>query len=166
MTLISKYQFPLIAALLVLSGLTACADRHDATPISQTLTNSSAMAQQPYGSAQQVQDYGQDQVIAAQDQHAIKQQVTFTAPVKKLLPDDRQGSKHQKFLLALDNGSTILVAHNIDLAPYLPIQPGTIINISGEYIWNRKGGLVHFTHHATRRGHMGGWVEVGGQRYE
>lgn len=166
MTLKNKHHFSLIAALLLTQGLTACANRHDATPVSQMSADNAAVAQQSYGSAQQEQSYGQDQVIAAQDQHAIKQQVTFTAPVKKLLPDDRQGSKHQKFLLALDNGSTILVAHNIDLAPYLPIQPGTIINISGEYIWNRKGGLVHFTHRATRRGHMGGWVEVGGQRYE
>ena len=42
-----------------------------------------------------------------------------------LLKDDNEGSRHQKFILELSTGQTVLVAHNIDLAPRIQnIQKG------------------------------------------
>ncbi|BFL70440.1 hypothetical protein SKB0120_15020 [Moraxella osloensis] len=37
----------------------------------------------------------------------------------KVLKDDNEGSRHQKFLVKIDNypNITVLIAHNIDLAP-------------------------------------------------
>ena len=65
----------------------------------------------------------------------------------KLLADDRQGSRHQRFLLRVDGGPTILVAHNIDLAPRVTsLHEGDAIAFSGEYEWNARGGVVHWTH--------------------
>jgi uncharacterized protein involved in type VI secretion and phage assembly len=90
--------------------------------------------------------------------------VQGSARVKKLLPDDNDGSRHQRFLLAVDGG-TVLVAHNIDLAPRAPVQAGVVVGFRGEFVWNDKGGVLHWTHHDPK-GKPGGWLEVGGRRFE
>ena len=40
-------------------------------------------------------------VLTAQAQHAIKVEVNVTARLKKLLPEDRVGLPHQRFLIEL-----------------------------------------------------------------
>lgn len=109
---------------------------------------------------------GQAQVMSAQAAHAIKVEVTVIAPVKKLLPEDDQGLPHQKFLLELVNGSTILIAHDLAMANRVPIRPGDIVKIHGEYIWNSRGGLIHWTHHTDTPYHEGGWIDFQGVRYQ
>ncbi len=106
------------------------------------------------------------EVQQAQANHAIKQMVTITTRVKRMLPEDRKGRAHEKFLLGLQDGSTVLVAHSIDSAPYVPVQPGDIVTIHGEYIWNAKGGLIHWTHHTDSPRHEGCWIDFNGQRYQ
>jgi len=44
-------------------------------------------------------------------------QVRGFGVVKRNLKDDNEGSRHQKFILQISGGQTVLVAHNIDLAP-------------------------------------------------
>lgn len=112
-----------------------------------------------------VTDLGDRQVVDAQARHLEDVEVTFTARVKKLLPPDRKGVTHQRFLLELSNDRTILVAHNTDLAPEVPIQKGDLVTVHGEYIWNARGGVVHYTHHTTNR-HQGGWINFNGQTYQ
>lgn len=109
---------------------------------------------------------GDLEIVNAQNDHAQNVMVTITAVVKKLLPDDRDGSPHQRFLLGLSNGTTVLVAHNISLAPYVPLREGDWVTISGEYIWNEKGGVLHYTHHTTNRKHRGGYIEYNRQTYQ
>lgn len=117
----------------------------------------------PSGSAIKI---GQAQIIQAQQAHSQKCWVTVQAMVLKLLPDDTHPPRHQRFLLKLDNGTTVLVAHNTDLAPSVPIAPGNVVTIHGEYIWNEKGGLIHWTHHDPQGREEGGWIDYNGQLFK
>ncbi len=91
--------------------------------------------------------------------------LTFEGTVARLLPDDNEGSRHQKFIVELSTGQTILIAHNIDLAPRVPLERGDAVRIRGEYEWTERGGTVHWTHHDPD-GRPGGWIDHGGERYE
>ena len=94
-------------------------------------------------------------------------QVKGTGTVIRLLKDDNRGSRHQKFILKLASNKTILIAHNIDLAPRInAISTGDIIAFYGEYEWNNKGGVVHWTHHDPNGHHIGGWLKHNGNIYQ
>lgn len=86
--------------------------------------------------------------------------------VQRTLADDNEGSRHQRFILALPSGHTVLVAHNIDLAARVPLDSGDRVRIRGQYEWNERGGVLHWTHHDPDNRHEGGWIEHRGQRYE
>ena len=91
--------------------------------------------------------------------------IEFSAVVIKLLKDDREGLQHQRFLVKAA-GLTVLVAHNIDLAPRAPVTIGATVRLRGEYVWNDKGGVMHWTHRDPRGRHAAGFIEVGGRRVQ
>lgn len=94
-------------------------------------------------------------------------QVEGQGIVVKTLPDDRKGRRHQRFILKLDSGQTLLVAHNIDLAPRIAsLAKGDQVAFFGEYEWNTQGGVLHWTHHDPQGRHVSGWLEHKGVRYE
>ena len=71
-------------------------------------------------------------------------QVRASGVVIAVLADDNEGSRHQKFILKLNNGQTVLVAHNIDLAPRITsLAKGDIVEFFGEYEYSDKGGIIH-----------------------
>lgn len=110
--------------------------------------------------------FDDSEIIKAQDAHLVNVQVTGKVIVKKLLPDDTRGLPHQKFLLQLTNGTTVLVAHNTQMAPPVPLQAGDSLTICGFFVWNSRGGLIHWTHHSDSSRHPGGWIEFQGRRYQ
>lgn len=93
-------------------------------------------------------------------------QVSGKGVVDKLLKDDNKGARHQKFLVKINAQQTLLFAHNIDLAPRVPLQPGDEISFYGEYVYNPKGGIIHWTHHAPRGDHVAGWIVHNGIQYQ
>ncbi len=89
--------------------------------------------------------------------------------VEKLLPDDLEGSRHQKFILRLASGQSLLVSHNIDSDVSHRIdalREGDEIRFRGEYEWNERGGILHWTHDDPRDWHEDGWLEHNGIRYD
>ena len=94
-------------------------------------------------------------------------QVTGHGTVVRVLADDRDGSRHQRFILELASGQTLLIAHNIDVAPRVRgVRPGDSVSFFGEYEWNELGGVIHWTHHDPQGRHVDGWVEFEGVRFE
>jgi hypothetical protein len=95
------------------------------------------------------------------------QQVSGSGTVERVLADDNDGSRHQRFILRLSSGRTLLVAHNIDLAPRVSsLSVGDTVSFYGEYEPNDRGGVIHWTHHDPQGRHVGGWLEHKGQRYQ
>lgn len=93
-------------------------------------------------------------------------QIQGQGVVKKVLPDDRKGLKHQKFILRTRSGPTVLVAHNIDLAHRLPrLKKGDTVDFYGEYEWTSQGGVIHWTHHDPSGRHTDGWLKYNGKIY-
>ncbi len=87
--------------------------------------------------------------------------------VEAILPDDLEGSRHQRFIIRLAGGQTVLIVHNIDLAARIDsLREGDRVSVKGEYEWNDRGGLIHWTHHDPRNIHEGGWIDHNNLRYE
>lgn len=92
--------------------------------------------------------------------------VEADATVEKLLADDIDGSRHQKFIARIGRDLTVLFAHNIDVAPRVPLQPGDVIAFRGEYVWKDKGGTIHWTHKSSDPRKRGGWIKFLSKTYE
>jgi hypothetical protein len=93
--------------------------------------------------------------------------ITDAGVVVHVLPDDNDGSRHQRFLVEVDRTDiTIKIAHNLDLAPRVPAREGDRLTFKGEYEWNDLGGALHWTHHDPKRWREGGWIDHEGKRYE
>ena len=93
--------------------------------------------------------------------------VKITGSIIALLPDDKRGIRHQQFLIELHSGQTLLVAHNIDLSTKIrALRTGKKIKVSGEYIWSKEGGIIHYTHIDPSTGRRYGWIRYRGRVYQ
>ena len=94
-------------------------------------------------------------------------QVEGSGMVSRVLADDNDGSRHQRFILTLQSGQSLLVAHNIDLAPRIgSLKPGDRVDFYGEYEWNSQGGVIHWTHKDPQGRHEAGWLRHNGRTYQ
>jgi len=135
-----------VAVLAVI--FVSCASHDPATERSATPHNDSPIARAFASRTSDVQVEGEGTVI-------------------RVLPDDVDGSRHQRFVVQLASGQTLLITHNIDVAPRIAgLKVGDSVGFNGEYVWNEKGGVIHWTHHDPQGRHVAGWVIHNGKRYQ
>jgi hypothetical protein len=154
----------LLGALLLLAGGYHLAVRNGYVHGSaSTASDSGALSALPTVSLA-ASDSGD--IARAYAAHRSGVQVHGTGIVAKVLKDDEEGSRHQRFILHMDSGQSVLFAHNIDLASRVPdLYAGERVEFEGEYEWNEKGGVVHWTHRDPSGRHPAGWLKVAGAVY-
>jgi Protein of unknown function (DUF3465) len=114
-----------------------------------------------------VQHVPVDAAAAAFSDRAHGRMIVVQGQVTRLLADDDKGSPHQRFVIRTAGGQTLLVSHNLDLAPRLNgLRVGDAVGVHGEYEWNAQGGLLHWTHDDPNGQHAAGYIDWKGQRYQ
>jgi hypothetical protein len=99
--------------------------------------------------------------------HQSNIQVMQEGVILSILADDNVGDRHQRMIVRLNNDQTLLITHNIDIAARVEnLVKGKKLRFCGEYEWNSKGGLVHWTHKDPNGQHVAGWLEYAGKRYD
>jgi len=102
-------------------------------------------------------------VAAAYRDHIAFQWVTVAARVTEVLPDSFGRYQHQRFLIGCPTGQRVLIVNDVTVGQRVPVKPGDRVAAHGEYVWNRQGGLIHFTHTST--GAEQGWILRGDHLY-
>ena len=57
----------------------------------------------------------------------------------------------------------VRVEANTDFTGTMPIQRGSRVAVKGEYEFDPRGGVIHWTHRDPRGRHESGYVQLGGQ---
>ena len=142
--------FPVKAAVLILVGLVSLYFRFSGVSTNQSSTSGADKAnlnisQVPQSGAQM----GGEGVVV------------------RVLFDDNVGSRHQRFILRLASGQTLLIAHNIDIASRIEtLSSGDRVEFHGQYEANPEGGVIHWTHHDPGGNHVSGWLKHNGMVYQ
>ena len=89
------------------------------------------------------------QPVPRTEQWRPGQQVQGSGRVTRILSDDNDGSRHQRFILELSS-----------------LKAGDMVGFYGEYEPNSQGGVIHWTHHDPQGRHVAGWLEHNGKRYQ
>ncbi len=151
-----KLTFPLFAILAFLS----CSNT--TSPVSNESPSSSTGIPSSSSSSNDHDEYEYTPDATLQDAFETEQsdlQVLIRAKIIKLLSDDTVGDRHQRFIVELESGQTLLVAHNIDIAPRIEdLAVGDEVAIYGVYEWNDEGGVIHWTHVDPDGNHPEGWI--------
>jgi hypothetical protein len=128
----------------------------------------SATKNNPDSSLSQNEIAESDTILArAFANHLSDVKVTGQGVVVKILPNDLEGVRHQRFIIALSTGQSILVAHNFDVGDWISgLAKGDTVQFSGQYVWNEQGGVIHNTHRDSKARHPGGWLKYRGKKYQ
>lgn len=159
------------------SSPSATRERHDAEAPDTATPGATTTATTPkdtapknsgrYDTPDRTDSGGAHAITRLQEQGKSGVSVTGQGVIIKVLPDDNEGSRHQRFLVKLSDGHVIKVSHNIDLAPRIPdARQGDTLKFHGDFEANDLGGAVHWTHRDPGGRHEHGWLELNGKRYQ
>jgi len=166
---VSKHSFwaafPVKVALFILLGLIAIYFRLDGVSISKLFDMSfDKLFDQSFESrTARVDKAGLNTYQAPQN----GAQMGGEGLVERVLADDNDGSRHQRFIIRLASGQTLLIAHNIDIANRIEaLRIGDRVQFYGQYESNPQGGVIHWTHHDPDGNHVAGWLKHNGMVYQ
>jgi hypothetical protein len=97
-------------------------------------------------------------------------EVTVRGTVARVLATSfgRDG-EHERFIISIAGDAhraSVLVAHNVGIAPFAPVRRGDDVIVRGELAIDATGPVIHWTHHDPRYRHPTGFVELHGTFYE
>lgn len=130
-------------------------------------TQSSSDAEQSVPQAVESGAYDNAAIMQAFRDQRSNVQVLGQGIVQRVLPPDNDGNPHQRFIVRIAPDHTVLLAHNLTLAEEIKnLRRGEQVSFYGEYEWNDRGGVIHWTHNDPQGRHADGWIEYRGRRYQ
>ena len=162
----NKMMMSLFIALIIFAAILFVINKNDSSEQNKTAPES---VQNEIDSSMSDEEIDKSDAIIAKAFEKKKSDISVEGQgtVEKLLADDKEGSEHQKFIIKLSSGQTLMVAHNISIADKIEdLKEGDLIQFSGEYVWNDEGGLIHWTHDDPDGSHSGGWLIHNGKKYK
>lgn len=170
---IARRLMPVFLFVLVVYGYASYSERKTDSAGTKNTENTfqestfSATPQTTSNTESAQADNSDSELSNAYESRTSNLQIEGGGRVVTLLSDDNDGSRHQRFIVRLNSGQTLLVSHNIDLAQRIDsLVEGDSIRFYGQYEWNEKGGVIHWTHNDPSGSHMAGWIEHKGRRYQ
>ncbi len=98
------------------------------------------------------------------DSNYSKRPIVFVEGViKEILPEDKYGRPHQKFILNVQ-GIKVQVVHGTDYGR-IPLRTGGRVKVCGEFINSNQGSLIHWTHYDPGARHPDGFIALDGEVY-
>ena len=103
--------------------------------------------------------------LTAIQTHRSGQEVTIEGTVAQA-PRFARGptGRHEDFIVEVSSGTgeqqLIQIAHNIDIAPEVPVEEGTDVIVHGELDIDRAGPVIHWTHHDPSGRHQPGFIKI------
>lgn len=82
--------------------------------------------------------------------------------IKEILPEDKLGRPHQKFIMSV-RGIKVQVVHGMDYGR-IPLRTGIQVKVCGEFL-NSQGGMIHWTHYDPGARHPDGFIALDGEVY-
>lgn len=151
------------SSIVMLLLLLAVAWQQQWLPTTQSSADSEQLAPQAVESGA----YDNAAIMQAFRDQRSNVQVLGQGIVQRVLPPDNDGNPHQRFIVRIAPDHTVLLAHNLTLAEEIKnLRRGEQVSFYGEYEWNDRGGVIHWTHNDPQGRHADGWIEYRGRRYQ
>ena len=104
--------------------------------------------------------------IRAYQERVSGLQLSVSGKITHVFPSPETGDQHQKFIVQLDAGQSVMVIHNRALGSAIDgLLEGETIEVFGEYQWDQGGGIIRRTHQDPASHRQAGWVKYKGRIY-